>query len=104
QLLFAGPDHFQEEGDLTLHFVESAAHAVTVANCRSVRARSARSNSSKATSPATVIFGLGAALSTRRTGWPISSQAAVSSVTSKPLWRTTPRARRMISVRKHCGV
>ena len=46
------------------------------------------------------IFGLGWGLATSWTGWPISSQAAVSSVTCSPRRRTSANARRIISTRK----
>ena len=47
-----------------------------------------------------VTLGFGSVLATSRTGWPISSQAAVSSVTAGLCAAPPPSARRMISTRK----
>src|SRR5687767_5859399 len=51
--------------------------------------------STRVKSAGVVIFGFGAADATSCTGCPINSQAAVSSVTSNPPWRTAERARRI---------
>ncbi len=73
---------------------------------RQTRSQTARrkSSSTYAKSAGTVTFGFGPVPVTSLTGWPISSQAAVSSVTLIPFSRARASARRMTSTRKVCGV
>jgi hypothetical protein len=51
-------------------------------------------------SPGTVTFGFGVLLATSRTGWPINSHAAVSSVKIRFFCRAAQIARRMNSTLK----
>ena len=55
-------------------------------------------------SPGTVTLGFGRHHETSRTGWPINSHAAVSSVNTSLRRRASVNARRMTSTRNVCGV